>query len=254
MTTQISLSDSGEFDPALAILPNGDRHTADVVPLRPNPEEMSFLEARAYARTRIPEFTPRQQELFEEFGYLPDLIAHRVIRFAVDFEDAVADGNVGLVKGVFGFDPDKVPEWATNSGGYFYSTVEGHIMRGMRTRYGRTEEGIRLVKPGVLYSTADSLDRPVRADDSNGEKLSDTLGEPETDSSFIKVDIWVMLEQFSAREKEIISRRLNDETQQQIADAMGISQMHVSRILRRIGNKLKTDFVEAEDPTEASAI
>ena len=53
-----------------------------------------------------------------------------------------------------------------------------------------------------------------------------------------------LLAQLSAREQRIVAMRfLDNRTQQEIADAVGISQMHVSRLLTRILGRLRDELL-----------
>lgn len=210
----------------------------------------SFFDARKAERSRIPEFTEQQQELFEEFSHLPGSIARRIVRYAVDFEDAVADGNEGLVRGVFGFDPDKVSEDASNSGDYFYQQVYGYIMKGMRTRYGRVHAGgvdkISLVKPGVMYGNSDSIDRTL-AGDSN-TTYAEIIPLRGAEESITESTELVLADlNLTDRELEIVLKRLDGATQTEISQAIGISQVHVSRILNKIGRRLATNLAESRE-------
>jgi RNA polymerase sigma-B factor len=83
------------------------------------------------------------------------------------------------------------------------------------------------------YSTR-SLDAPL---ESGGEEsLRETLGTEE--SGYVEVEdaslVSAGLDALDERERRIVEMRFFDEmTQSQIAAELGISQMHVSRLLRR---------------------
>lgn len=89
------------------------------------------------------------------------------------------------------------------------------------------------IEAGAAYQAA-SLDAR-RGDDDNGS-LADRI--PGGDSPNGRVELRVLVDQLldtlPAREAEILRLRFYDElTQSEIADRLGISQMHVSRLMRR---------------------
>ncbi|MFD9504250.1 RNA polymerase sigma factor SigF [Streptomyces sp. NPDC060035] len=96
--------------------------------------------------------------------------------------------------------------------------------------------------------TAGSLDMPTDTADSaghttSGRTFADVLGR--TDPAMEAVEnlhaLAPLLGELDARERRIIDMRFGQEmTQAQIGDRLGISQMHVSRLLSRILDKLRT--------------
>src|SRR5579875_291804 len=87
---------------------------------------------------------------------------------------------------------------------------------------------------GAHHST--SLDAPREDADGESGSLADAFGE--IDARFELVDASVTIataaEQLSARERRVLVLRfVEDMTQTQIAEQIGVSQMQVSRILRR---------------------
>jgi len=93
--------------------------------------------------------------------------------------------------------------------------------------------------------TAGSLDMPT-GDESqtrgSGRTFADVLGEP--DPAMEKVEnlhaLAPLLEQLDARERSIVEMRFGREmTQSQIGTELGVSQMHVSRLLNRIITQLR---------------
>jgi RNA polymerase sigma-B factor len=69
--------------------------------------------------------------------------------------------------------------------------------------------------------------------------------DPSLLSADVRVTIVVAARQLPAREREVLALRfVHDLTQTQIADHIGVSQMQVSRILRRVISHL-SDITEA---------
>ncbi|MFJ4918809.1 SigB/SigF/SigG family RNA polymerase sigma factor [Streptomyces sp. NPDC088725] len=97
--------------------------------------------------------------------------------------------------------------------------------------------------------TAGSLDMPASEEGqatSSGRTLSDVLGE--SDPAMEKVEdlhaLAPLLEQLDEREKHIVQLRFGQEmTQSQIGAELGVSQMHVSRLLNRIISRLRAGML-----------
>ena len=112
---------------------------------------------------------------------------------------------------------------------------------------GSTEEVAEVLIAGSAYQTM-STDVPLRGGEDEAA-LGDTLGAP--DSSLENVDGHVDLEPALAhlpeRERAILVLRFyGGLTQTQIAQRMGISQMHVSRLLAKTLSALREELVEEE--------
>ncbi|MUL67817.1 RNA polymerase subunit sigma [Mycobacterium sp. CBMA 234] len=106
-----------------------------------------------------------------------------------------------------------------------------------------------LITEGLLAANAyqpQSLDTPVVDNDDNPQSLSDLLGE--TDEGFDRVtdreSVKPALEALPLREQRILYLRFfASKTQRQIADSIGVSQMHVSRILDRTLRDIREQVV-----------
>lgn len=188
------------------------------------------------------QLTPRQQEIFALFLPRVGAIARKIAKGSDEpIEDFAADGYLGLFKAVQRYDPDKVSDEASNGTGYIYSTIVGSILRGMRQWYGRdlsNKDKISRVKPSVLGGTSASIEAPLSPDDEESWTLGDTLSvsdEEAVDYELLKERVFSEASVYSDRDKEILVRRIIlDQTQSQIAAEVGISQMHVSRLLERM--------------------
>ncbi len=86
-----------------------------------------------------------------------------------------------------------------------------------------------------------SLDRPT-----SGQEPGDTLGDhiPVPENGFERVeaaaDLAILLADLDVREREILHLRFQEDlTQRQIAERVGLSQMHVSRLISRAISRLR---------------
>jgi len=95
---------------------------------------------------------------------------------------------------------------------------------------------------------ASSLDAPMDDGDGQSATVVDTFGEedPNLQMADDRITVGVAAAQLSSREREVLALRfVHDLTQTQIAEQIGVSQMQVSRILRRAIARLG-DLTEAE--------
>ncbi len=82
-------------------------------------------------------------------------------------------------------------------------------------------------------------------EDGNREKIETIVGEENTQEKLInKLALKQLIEKLSKREKEIINLRyFKDKTQTQVARILGISQVQVSRIEKRIILNMRSELV-----------
>ena len=153
-------------------------------------------------------------------------------------EDLISIGTIGLIKAVNTFDPAKKIKLAT----YASRCIENEILMFLR-RSSRQKLEV-------------SLDEPLNTDwDGNELLLSDILG-TEGDMVYRSIEETVerqmlasALSRLSMREKEIMRLRfglggIQEKTQKEVADMMGISQSYISRLEKRILNRLHKDMVQ----------
>lgn len=209
------------------------------------------------------EFTPAQQELVRHFMPLAIHIAAKQIKKggipASDYDSVISDSLFGLVGAARRFHKDNVPDNAITSSNYFYNSIMGEILHGLRDRFGRSpaiydketkeviDHGGRVqrLKPSVTSGTAKSFDKPVSADDPEGLTFGDVFSSDDQeamDSILTRADVKDILKKVPLRKREIFFRyHFLDQTQYEIAEKIGLSQMQVSRILRevRVGMRYK---------------
>ncbi len=160
-------------------------------------------------------------------------IARKFDTNVTNVEDLISIGTIGLIKAVNTFCPQKNIKLAT----YASRCIENEILMYLR-------------KNSVQKSEI-SLDEPLNIDwDGNELLLTDVLGSDEDEicrgieQDDEKILLCNLVNQLSPREKQIIEMRFGlngkDElTQKQVADLLGISQSYISRLEKRIIDKLK---------------
>jgi RNA polymerase sigma-B factor len=103
------------------------------------------------------------------------------------------------------------------------------------------EEVLEAMEAGAAYDTV-SLDAPLRSSDDESTTYADSVGE--TDGRFNLVEhsatLGRAMQALPERERMILYLRFAEGlTQVEIADRIGISQMHVSRLIRRALERLR---------------
>jgi RNA polymerase sigma-B factor len=183
-------------------------------------------------------------------------------------DDLIQVANLGLVKAVDRFDPDRGIGFTS----YAVPTILGelkrhfrdrtwaiHVSRGVQesiarvekatealraelghhpsarevaARCGMTVEDVTEARLADSASRTASLDAPLPREDGD---LSDVLGRNDAGLARVEEALWIeqIAASLPAREREILRLRfVEDLVQREIAERVGISQMHVSRVLR----------------------
>ena len=153
-------------------------------------------------------------------------------------EDLVSIGTIGLIKAVNTFRPERNIKLAT----YASRCIENEILMHLRKRAQRRNEV--------------SIDDPLSADwDGNELLLSDVLGsESDLVSAALEQEqeeklVLEAVERLPPREKKIMEMRFGlrgekDHTQKEVADLLGISQSYISRLEKRILERLRSQLKE----------
>lgn len=154
-------------------------------------------------------------------------------------EDLISIGTIGLIKAVNTFSPEKNIKLAT----YASRCIENEILMFLR-------------KSSQLKNEV-SIDEPLNTDwDGNELLLSDVLGtEPDCVMRPVEDDVEKqillnVLDRLPQREQIIISMRFGlrgqeELTQKEVADRLGISQSYISRLEKRIIQRMKKEMLRA---------
>ena len=105
------------------------------------------------------------------------------------------------------------------------------------------EEVVEALDAATAYAPT-ALDAPRRSDEGEDGSLADVVGE--VDGAYEVVELGATLtpalRQLPERERQILRLRFDEDlTQSEIAERIGISQMHVSRLLRRALERLRDE-------------
>ena len=190
--------------------------------------------------------TEREEEakklLIEHNLRLVVYIAKKFDNTGIGVEDLISIGTIGLIKSIQTFNPNKNIKLAT----YASRCIENEILMYLR-RNNKTKLEV-------------SIDEPLNVDwDGNELLLSDILG---TEEDTIYKDLENEVEHkllvraincLSSREKLIVQMRYGlstgdgkEKTQKEVADLLGISQSYISRLEKKIMQRLKREMVRFE--------
>ena len=102
---------------------------------------------------------------------------------------------------------------------------------------------------GRAYNTA-SLDAPVSQDDKEGDTVMDLQADENSPIEGLEDKILLQraIESLKGQQQQILKLRFNEgKTQTEIAQTIGVSQMHVSRLLRRAIEDLRSQLGEVDE-------
>lgn len=163
-------------------------------------------------------------------------IARKFENTGIGVEDLISVGTIGLIKAVNTFNPEKKIKLAT----YASRCIENEILMYLRRN--------SKVKAEISFY------EPLNIDwDGNELLLSDILG-TENDIVYNLIEdeidkelLFLALKHLNDREKEIVRLRFGlngtrEKTQKEVADMLGISQSYISRLEKKIINRLKKEI------------
>ncbi|MFI0216059.1 RNA polymerase sigma factor SigF [Streptomyces lydicus] len=210
-------------------------------------------------------------------------VARRYRNRGDDMEDIVQVGTIGLIKAIDRFDLTREVEFSTFAVPYILGEIKRffrdtgwavHVPRRLqelRSELAKAKEQLHIqldrdptvrelaahlnlsedeVIEGIVAAngyTAGSLDTPTDpAPSDQGRALADVLGEDDPGMETVE-DLHTLaplLRKLDERERQLIELRYGQEmTQSQIGEELGVSQMHVSRLLSRTLSKLRAGML-----------
>lgn len=200
------------------------------------------------------------------------------------FEDLVQVGTIGLIKSIDRFDTERGVEFSTYATPTILGEIKRYFrdkgwairvprrLQELRMQIGTAsaeltqtlgrsptprelaeaigctvEEIVEGIESSNAYATL-SLDATDDTEDGASSML-DAIGMEDEGLEHVEIreSIKPLLEQLAPREKKILLLRFfKNMTQSQIAEEIGVSQMHVSRLLNRTLEQLRTSLEQAE--------
>jgi RNA polymerase sigma-B factor len=220
-----------------------------------------------------------REELIQRFLPLARKLARRYERASEPLDDLVQVASLALIKAVDRYDPDRgdafssyaVPTILGELKRYFRDSGWAlHVPRGMQElvlrvnsaverlsrELGRSpspqqiaikldvpvEDVLEAMEAASAYDTM-SLDAPRRAGEDDPGTLADGLGHTDERFEFVEDNASIQrgLRALPGRERQIMYLRFMEGlTQAEIAERVGLSQMHVSRLIRRSVERIRT--------------
>ena len=178
-----------------------------------------------------------RQQLIEHNLRLVVYISKRFENTGINIEDLISIGTIGLIKAVNTFNSGKNIKLAT----YASRCIENEILMYLRKINSQRTEV--------------SFDEPLNTDwDGNELLLSDILG-TEEDEVYRPLEddadrqmLMEAIDSLDKREREIILLRFGlpagkEYTQKEVADMLGISQSYISRLEKRIIDRLRREML-----------
>ena len=194
-----------------------------------------------------------RNEIVGRYTYIAKLIAKKFSGRGIDYDDLYQVACLGLLYAVERFDISKGIKFTS----YAVPTVSGEIKRYFR------DKGNFIRVPRKLYEMFVKADRIHEANKMGDDKSELCIpravsieGElvcediryfhilGQTDEGFLVVEnkdfAQRCLKSLEDREREFVHKRFYEEkSQKQIAEDMGVSQMHISRMERRVLKRLR---------------
>jgi len=226
-----------------------------------------------------------REELVRRYLPFAKSLALRYRGASESFDDLLQVASLGLVNAIDRFDPSRGTPFPAFASPTILGELKRHfrdrvwtvrVPRGLHDRMAEVDKAITKLtvelqrSPSVGEIAAHleidptevlevleanrnrrplSLDRPVGNEDADDSPAAEWVGEEDEGYELVegKVTLESALPQLDERERLVLRLRfVEDMTQSQIAEQIGHSQMHVSRILRRTLERIRQEVDEAE--------
>jgi RNA polymerase sigma-B factor len=250
-----------------------DRRLADV-------DGPALLRLYASLPARHPSRARVRAQVIESWLPLAQNLAGRFNGRGEALDDLVQTATIGLIKAVDRFDPDRGVEFAAYAVPTIVGEIKRYFrdhtwdvrvprrvqelrlavaeatsfltnslhrepsVADIATHLGISEDDVRDGIGGASAYNAVSLQTPARPGEGGGE-IGDLLGseDPELDLTELRATLAPALAKLAERERRILHLRFfGNMTQSQIAEQVGVSQMHVSRLLTRALATLRAEL------------
>ena len=218
-----------------------------------------------------------REQLVERFLPLARQLARRYQRGGEQLDDLVQVASLGLLKAIDRFDPARDTAFSSFAVPTILGELKRHfrdkgwsvrVPRDLQElavkvdrvademsrelgraptpteiaeRTGTTLEQVLEAREASAAYRAVSLDRPRTDEEDDGDSYADAVGAEDPGYKIAEASATVerLMRVLSAREREVLRLRfVEDLTQQEIGERIGVSQMHVSRLIRQAITRL----------------
>ena len=217
-----------------------------------------------------------RNKIAEKYLYIADIIAKKFVGRGVEYDDLKQVASYALLRGIDRFDPDlglqfttfitptitgeiknyfrdnsrviKLPRKLSETGALVRKfSAQYEVENGVKPTIKTIADGLGLTQEDVVKTLESvgivSLDKAnENTDGEDGNSLHALLADTEDkyENFELKETLLAEMRDFSATEKELIKYRYEEElSQSETARRLGVSQMFVSRMERKILLKLK---------------
>jgi RNA polymerase sigma-B factor len=227
-----------------------------------------------------------RKQVIQEQMPLSEFLARKFAGRGEPLDDLMQVASVGLIKAVDRFDVDRNIEFSTYATPNILGEIKRYfrdkgwsmrVPRGLQELRQSAKEAIRdetirtgrspsiqelsktlkadeesvaeALTLGRAYNTM-SLDTPVNQNDTDGDTIIDLQSDQHQpiESLEDKILLQSAMSGLKVQQQQILKLRFNEgKTQTEIADHIGVSQMHVSRLLRRAMEDLRQRLGEMEN-------
>lgn len=246
----------------------------------PSDEDVTAL----FRRLRATQDMTLRHRLIEMHQPFVRALARKFANRGEPLDDLISQGNIALIHAVDRFDPERGAQFATFATSYVVGEIKryfrdkswvmkvprryqelhlqvGRTVEALEQRLGRSprvleiaaelgvseEEILTVMEMGYAYEPT-SLDQDLQYDEEELQvSVGETLGAVDhgIQNYEDRVVIREAIARLDPREQQVVQLRFYEElSQMEIAEQMGISQMHVSRLLRRALAKLQRLLTE----------
>jgi RNA polymerase sigma-B factor len=251
----------------------------------PGPEEELAGEAALWSRLSESGDPAAREELVRRYLPFAKNLALRYRGASESFDDLLQVASLGLVNAIDRFDAGRGTPFTAFASPTILGELKRHfrdrvwtvrVPRGLHDRMAEVEKAIseltvelqrspavgeiaaRLeLDPGDVLEVLEanhnrrplSLDRPVGGEDAEESPAAEWVGEDDEGYELIedKLALEGALPHLDERERLVLRLRFSEDmTQSQIAERIGHSQMHVSRILRRTLERIRSEVAEQD--------
>jgi RNA polymerase sigma-B factor len=227
-----------------------------------------------------------REQLVERFLPLARQLARRYQRGGEQLDDLIQVASLGLLKAIDRFDPARETAFSSFAVPTVLGELKRHfrdkgwsvrVPRDLQEmavrveriademsreigraptpaeiaeRIGATLEQVLEAREAAGAYRAVSLDRPRSDDDEDGESYADAFGVEDPGFGLAEASATVerLMRCLSEREREVLRLRFEEDlTQSEIGQRVGVSQMHVSRLIRQSLVRLREAADQAEE-------
>jgi RNA polymerase sigma-B factor len=224
-----------------------------------------------------------REQLVERFLPLARQLARRYHRGGEQLDDLVQVASLGLLKAIDRFEPDRETAFSSFAVPTILGELKRHFRdKGWAVRVPRdlqelavkvdrvademsrelgrapttseiaeridaTDEQVLEAREASAAYRAVSLDRPRTDDEEDGESYAESVGEEDPGYRLAEASATVeqLMRVLSEREREVLRLRFEEDlTQSEIGEIVGVSQMHVSRLIRQSIARLRAEVEE----------